>query len=134
MEGPNTLLDKFTQILAYIGDEGAKDGYFLRSNNAGNPIYSINIRAEPLSEESLIKLVKRIKSLLKNNKVVTDFSPDVVRKANELKTLYDSTADNSLKEELIEYMSNFNSNGMHGGRKTKRRSKSRKLRKTRYRI
>jgi hypothetical protein len=133
MEDPNALLDKFTRLLAYVGDEGAKDGYFLRSNNTGKPVYSINIRAEPIPEESLIKLVKKIKSLLKNNKPVLGFPGDVIGKAAELKTLYDSTANASAKKELIDYMGDFsgNSDGMHGGAsKTKRNSKGRKNRKT----
>lgn len=133
MEDPNALLDKFTQLLAYVGDEGAKDGYFLRSNNTGNPVYSINIRAEPLPEESLTKLVKKIKSLLKTNKPVAGFPADVIGKAGDLKALYDSTANASTKKELIDYMSEFSSNsgGMHGGRRTKRGSKNRKTSKNR---
>jgi len=136
MEDPNALLDKFTQILAYVGDEGAKDGYYLRRNAAGNSVYSINIRQEPVPEEKIPMLIKKIKNLLKSNKPVTEFPQDIVVKIGELKALFDATADESTKRELIDYISEFgNNSGMHGGlgKKTKRRSKNRKNRKTRSR-
>lgn len=76
MNDSTELLDKFTQILAYVGDDGAKDGYFLRENNAGNAVYSINIRQEPI--EDVNHLVKKIKILLKKNTPVTGFPADVV--------------------------------------------------------
>lgn len=125
MNDTTELLDRFTQILAYVGDDGAKDGYFLRENNAGNPVYSINIRPEPIPEEGVARLVKKIKSLLKTNTPVTGFPTDVVAKTNELKDVYDSSA-NAAKKELLDYISEFGefgSGGMRGGRKTKRRSK-----------
>lgn len=125
MNDSTELLDRFTQILAYVGDDGAKDGYFLRENNAGNPVYSINIRPEPMPEESVARLVKKIKSLLKTNTPVTGFPADVVAKTNELKDVFDSSS-NAAKKELLEYISEFGefgNAGMRGGGKTKRRSK-----------
>ena len=137
MEDPNALLDKFTQILAYVGDEGAKDGYFLRSNNSGNPVYSINIRPEPLAGGEITGLVRKIKALLTKNKPLEGVPQDVVTKAEQLKALYNSRSNAGAKQELIEYLDgNFgnNNNGMYGGaRKTNRRSKNRKNRKTRSR-
>ena len=131
---PNALLDKFTQILAYVGDDEAKDGYYLRTNNSGNPIYSIDIRSEPIPEKSIKKLVKQIKMLLKKNKPVIGFDEDIIDKINELKTLYDATRNQSIKDELIEYISDFGSNsGMHGGkgkRSTRRRKTKRNRRKS----
>ena len=129
MEDPNELLDKFTQLLAYIGDEGAKDGYFLRRNNSGDAVYSINIRDEPIPEDLVKGLVKKIKSLLKTNKPVSGFPQDVVSKTTELKQLYDSV-NSSMKQELIDYINDFGQNsGMHGGeRKTRRNRKNRKTR------
>ena len=135
MNDSTELLDRFTQILAYVGDDGAKDGYFLRENNAGNPVYSINIRPEPMPEESVARLVKKIKSLLKTNTPVTGFPADVVAKTNELKHVYDSSSS-AAKKELLEYISEFGefgSGGMRGGRKTKRKSKRKSKRSKRTR-
>lgn len=135
MNDSTELLDRFTQILAYVGDDGAKDGYFLRENNAGNPVYSIDIRPEPIPEESVARLVKKIKSLLKTNTPVTGFPADVVAKTNELKDVYDSSST-AAKKELVEYISEFGefgTAGMRGGRKTKRRSKRSKRTRTRAR-
>ena len=131
MNDSTELLDKFTQILAYVGDDGAKDGYFLRENNAGNAVYSINIRPEPIEDVS--RLVKKIKILLKKNTPVTGFPADVVAKTKELKDLYDSSA-NASKKELLDYISEFGNSAMQGGvRKTKRRSKRSKRTRTRAR-
>jgi hypothetical protein len=135
MNHSTELLDRFTQILAYVGDDGAKDGYFLRENNAGNPVYSINIRPEPMPEESVARLVKKIKSLLKTNTPVTGFPADVVAKTNELKDVYDSSST-AAKKELLQYISEFGefgNAGMRGGRKTKRRSKRKSKRSKRTR-
>jgi hypothetical protein len=131
---PNALLDKFTKILAYVGDDEAKDGYYLRTNNSGNPIYSIDIRSEPIPEKSIKKLVKQIKMLLKKNKPVIGFDEDIIDKINELKASYDATRNQSIKDELIDYISDFGSNsGMHGGkgkRSTRRRKTKRNCRKS----
>jgi hypothetical protein len=135
MNDSTELLDRFTQILAYVGDDGAKDGYFLRENNAGNPVYSITIRPEPMPEESVARLVKKIKVLLKTNTPVTGFPADVVAKTNELKDVYDSSST-AAKKELLEYISEFGefgNAGMRGGRKTKRRSKRKSKRSKRTR-
>jgi hypothetical protein len=133
MEDPNALLDKFTQLLAYVGDEGAKDGYFLRMNNSGKSVYSINIRPEPVTDEDITELVRKIKGLLTKNKPVKEFPQDVVAKANELQALYNSSNEGA-KQELIEYIDGFGNTGMHGGRrKTNRRSKNRKNRTKRSR-
>ena len=134
MANPNAMLDKMTRILAYVGDEGAKDGYFLRRNNAGNPIYSTNIRPESIPEELVAGLVKKIVSLLTRNKPIIGVPQDIIVKISELKVLYDSS-EKSTKGELIDYLGEFEGNsGMHGGaRKTKRRFKNIKNRKTRSR-
>jgi len=135
MNDSTELLDRFTQILAYVGDDGAKDGYFLRENNAGNPVYSINIRPEPIPEESVARLVKKIKVLLKTNTPVTGFPADVVAKTNELKDVFDSSST-AAKKELLQYISEFGefgNAGMRGGRKTKRRSKRKSKRSKRTR-
>jgi len=143
MEGEDSsaLLDKLTQLLAYVGDEGAKDGYFVKSNNSGNPVYSINIRPEPILENDIRVLVKQIKRLLTKNTPVSGFPQDVLDKTVELKASYDATSSASVKDELINYLSEYANNsgmsgmsGMRGGaRKSKRISKSRKNKKTKSR-
>jgi hypothetical protein len=135
---PNALLDKFTQILAYVGDEGAKDGYFLRYN-AENPVYSIAIRAEPLTQESLADLVDTIKEFVQNDAAVEEVPEDILTKISELKELYNSsTTSENAKGELIEYMNEYSGNsGMRGGVRRKNKSmrkranKKRKNKKTR---
>lgn len=130
-EDPNALLDKFTQLLAYAGDSGAKDGYFLRYNNDEKPVYSIPIRDEALSEENLAQLVKKIKKFIKNNKPINGFPADIMTKISELKNLYESVKDKSTKKELIEYMSDYTANsGMHGGTRKKLRRRSKKTRRS----
>ena len=119
------LLDQLTRLLAYIGDEEAKDGYFIK-NNSGNPAYSINIRPEPIAGR-IKELVRKIKNLLTKNAPVIDFPENVVAKTTALKALYDR-ADESGKNELISYLEDFEFNsGMHGGafKKTKRKSNNR---------
>jgi len=128
---PNALVDKFTQILAYIGDEEAKDGYNLRNKGSDILTYSVPIRPQPISEKRIKNLVKQIKLLLMNNKSIKGFDQDIIDKTNELKTLYDATHDQSTKDELIEYISDFESNsGMHGG-KGKRSTRRRKTKSNR---
>lgn len=131
MEDPNALLDNFTQLLAYAGDAGAKDGYFLRHNNDDKPIYSIPIRDEPLSEETLVALVKKIKKFIKNNKPINGVPSDIIIKITELKDLYDATKATSSKKELIQYIGDYGANsGMHGGTRKKLRQRSKKTRRS----
>jgi len=128
---PNALLDKFTQLLAYVGDEGAKDGYFLHHNVEEKSVYSVPIRDETLSEETLIALVKKIKKFIKNNKPINGVPPDIMIKITELKDLYDGTKATSSKKELIQYMSDYGANsGMHGGTRKKLRQRSKKTRRS----
>lgn len=137
MEGEDTsaLLDKLTQLLAYVGDEGAKDGYFVKSNNSGNPVYSINIRPERIPEQNIRRLVKQIKGLLTENTPVSGFPQDVLDKTVEFKESYDATSSASVKDELINYLSEYaNNSGMRGGaRKSKRIPKCRKNKKIKSR-
>ena len=127
MGDPNALLDTFTQILAYIGNDGAKDGYFSHRTNTGTPVYSIAIRSSPLPEDSVQDLVDQIKGHLETGTVLHDIPEDVVNKINELKVLYDSTEDAEAKEELIQYINDFEVNpGMQGGKRSYRKRKTRR--------
>ena len=116
------LLDKFTNLLAYVGDEGAKDGYFLRTNNSGNRVYSVPIREEPMKD--LENLVKKIRGFLQKGKLVKDVPADVLEKITELKKVFDSSHE---KEELIKYMKDYDSSGMQGGTRKKKRPKRKTL-------
>lgn len=126
----NDLLDKFTQLLAYAGDNGAKDGYFLRSNNSGNPVYSIPIRSESLSGVELKNLANQIKNLLESGKPLVNIPTDITKKANSLKEEY-NVSDKETKEELIEYIDTYEANPMQGGMRQRNKRKSRKLKKSR---
>ena len=127
MNDTNVLLDKFTQILAYVGDEGAKDGYFLNTNNAGNPVYSIPIRSESLSGEELENLVRQIKKLLENNKPLVNIQDDIAKKAQSLKAAFDKVANKNIKNELIDYIGEFEVNPIQGGKRNNRKSSKSKL-------
>lgn len=130
------LLDAFTQLLAYVGDEGAKDGYFLRRDPSGNPVYSIPIRAKSLADEKIADLVNQLPTFLTQDTTLAGFPDDIVKKATNLKELYNSTASVSTKQELIDYMNEFEGSvGMQGGlrKKAMRKSKSRKHRTSKSR-
>ena len=106
------LLDNFTQLLAYAGDDGAKDGYLLHANNSGNPVYSIPIRIEGLSGSGLENLVNQIKNLLENNESLVNIPNDITKKAKVLKEAYDKVCNKEVKYELIKYIDNYESNPM----------------------
>ena len=116
------LLDEVTKLLAYVGDEGAKDGYFLRTNNAGNPVYSIPIRAEPLVNEELEDLVYQVKTFLESGTPLYDIPQDIVNKVKILKNAFNESTDEE-KAEVIEYLSSYEANPMQGGRNKRRKSK-----------
>lgn len=116
------LLDEITKLLAYVGDEGAKDGYFLRTNNAGNPIYSIPIRNEPLEDESLETLVNQVKEFLESDTPLDNVPKDIVNKVKILKKAFNESTDEE-KAEVIEYLSSYEANPMQGGRNKRRKSK-----------
>lgn len=128
------LLDKITQLLGYAGDNGAKDGYFLRENNSGNPVYSIPIRAEALSGSDLENLVNQIKNLLENDEPLVNIPNDITKKAMGLKEAYDKVSNKEVKDELIEYINSYEANPIQGGKRNKRKSRkskrvSKKIRK-----
>ena len=132
MSNSTDLLDEVTKLLAYVGDEGAKDGYYLRSNNAGNSVYSVPIRPEPLETEELETLVAKVKELLENDTPLDDVPKDIVNKVNNLKKAFSKASDEA-KAEVVEYLGAYEANPMHGGKRRVQKSirKRRKNRKTR---
>jgi len=132
MSNSTDLLDEVTKLLAYVGDEGAKDGYYLRTNNAGNSVYSIPIRPEPLESEMLETLVAKVKDLLENDTPLDDVPKDIVNKVNNLKKAFSKASDEA-KTEVIEYLASYEANPMQGGKRRFRKSmrKRRNNRKTR---
>jgi hypothetical protein len=118
MNGPTDLLDKFTQLLAYLGDEGAKDGYRNGTNNAGNPKYSVPIRSTPSPD--LGNVVNSVKDFLM-------MPSDIVKKVYDFKAIFDN-ANQESKDELINYMNEYEAAPMRGG---KRRTLKKRLTKKR---
>ncbi len=135
MNNSNSLLEKMTELLAYAGDEGAKDGYIVSSNNnnnnnARNNKYSIPIRNVPLSDEELEDLVSQLKNLLENDEPLVGIPEDIAKKANSLKAAFDKVASTNIKDELIEYISAFEVNPMQGGARKRNNKKLRKSKRT----
>jgi hypothetical protein len=135
MSHSSDLLDKMTQILAYAGDEGAKDGYYLRSNNNGNPVYSVQIRSDPLESTELEEFVNKLKEFLENGTPLDNVPSDLIKKVNVLKAEFEKSKEDE-KAELIQYLSDYEVDyRMHGGRirkikrTIKKRRKNRKSRK-----
>ena len=124
------LLDEVTKLLAYVGDEGAKDGYFLRTNNANNPVYSIPIRAEPLVNEELEDLVYQVKMFLERGTPLYDIPQDIVNRVISLKKAFDESTKER-KAEVIEYLSSYEANPMQGGRNKRNNRKSKRTVKKR---
>jgi cellulose biosynthesis protein BcsQ len=132
MSNSTDLLDEVTKLLAYVGDEGAKDGYYLRSNNVGKSVYSVPIRPEPLETEELETLVAKVKELLENDTPLDDVPKDIVNKVNNLKKAFSKASDEA-KAEVVEYLGAYEANPMQGGKRRVQKSmrKRRKNRKTR---
>lgn len=139
MNNSNSLLEKMTELLAYAGDEGAKDGYIVSSNNnnyknnnnnARNNKYSIPIRNVPLSDEELEDLVSQLKNLLENDEPLVGIPEDIAKKANSLKAAFDKVASTNIKDELITYISAFEVNPMQGGARKRNNKKLRKSKRT----
>ena len=124
------LLDEVTKLLAYVGDDGAKDGYFLRTNNANNPVYSIPIRTEPLVNEELEDLVYQVKMFLERGTPLYDIPQDIVNRVISLKKAFDESTKER-KAEVIEYLSSYEANPMQGGRRKRNNRKSKRTVKKR---
>jgi len=88
------LLDTFTQLLAYMGDMNALDGY------------TIKHRQRPLSPEMIRTIVKAILDYLEHDIQMSYVPDDIVARVIKLKEL---SADkySSQYAELIEYIRDY---------------------------
>lgn len=95
------LLNAFTTFLAYLGDTGAKDGYFIAQGE-----YSVPIREETLSEEELLSVVDSVLQHLEHDRPIGKMPEDILTKIQLLCTLVRG-ANKEEKDELFEYMSQY---------------------------
>ena len=131
MNDPAEILDELTKLLAYVGDEGAKDGYFLHTNNDSNPVYSVPIRNHPLTNDEMGNLINNVKRLLENDTPLDNSIPnDVVYKVNNLKVIFNESSNDG-KDGVIEYLNNYEANLMQGGRRKRNNRKSKRTVKKR---
>jgi hypothetical protein len=126
MANSSRLLDTFTQLLAYMGDEGAQDGY----NN-------INIRDEPISPAERNRMVKKMVNVIVKNIRPSGMPEDIKAKVDALKELADNPIYSDQRQELLDYMRQFEANDeMRGGsrrRKTQRKTRRRRNKTNRSR-
>jgi hypothetical protein len=119
MANSSRLLDTFTQLLAYMGDEGAQDGY----NN-------INIRDESISPAERNRMVKKMVNVIEGNARLSGMPKDITAKVNALKELADNPIYSGQRQELLDYMREYNADDtMRGGsrrRKTQRKTRRRR--------
>lgn len=130
------LLDRMTQLLAYVGDEGAQDGY-----------PGATFRDEPLTPYKMNTLIAVIIKFL-NDVEDTEYKnmPDDIKfEVTSLKNMFDE-ATNDEKTELLNYLRDYQVNDypvnrMNGGRRRnnknrrntkKRRNNKKKTRRNRH--
>ena len=97
MEKPDgsKLLDTFTELLAYMGDMNALDGY------------SIKHRQRPLSPEGIRIVIKAILDYLEHNITLTYIPDDIAARILKLKSLTIDAKYSSQYAELIEYIRDY---------------------------
>jgi len=146
------LLDKFTRLLAYLGDEEAADGY--QNNN------NFVQRQDLLTKEQIFELLPTIKLAIMGDAAALNNieEDDIYAKVEDIINLSNQFPDQ--KDELIEYITDLRiqleselpqnrnqNNEMYGGakksskkhRSTRRKSKTRRanrknMRKSRSRV
>ena len=97
MEGvdKSKLLDTFTELLAYMGDMNALDGY------------SIKHRQRPLSPEGIRIVVKAILDYLEHDITLTYIPDDIAARILKLKELTIDIKYSNQFAELIEYIRDY---------------------------
>ena len=97
MENPDhaKLLDTFTELLAYMGDANALDGY------------SIKHRQRPLSPEGIRIVVKAILDYLEHDITLTYIPDDIAARILKLKSLTIDAKYSNQYAELIEYIRDY---------------------------
>jgi hypothetical protein len=123
------LLDAFTKFVAYLGDEGARDGYFIGRNERDQPKYSINV-GPSVSPNYIVQIVTLIyKHLTTGKEIKGNFAPAIQKKIEEFVATVKAGSE-AEKHELLAYMAEYNlddNGGMQGGtRRMRRRSKGRR--------
>jgi len=89
------LLDTFTELLAYMGDMNALDGY------------SIKHRQRPLSPEGIRIVIKAILDYLEHDITLTYIPDDIAARIIKLKTLTIDVNYSNQYAELIEYIRDY---------------------------
>ena len=102
MDDPNALLDAFTMLLAYMGDEGAKDGYLTGITN-GVPTYSIDLRPNPLEMAEILMIAQQVLNFIKFDVHMELDHEDILEKVIHLKQLVNEK-NQSMKDELFTYI------------------------------
>ena len=89
------LLDTFTELLAYMGDMNALDGY------------SIKHRQRPLSPEGIRIVIKAILDYLEHDITLTYIPDDIAARIIALKSLTIDAKYSNQYAELIEYIRDY---------------------------
>ena len=89
------LLDTFTQLLAYMGDVNALDGYTMKP------------RSQQLTQEMIRTIVKVILDYLEHDIAMSFVPDDIVSRVLKLKELTVDNRYSSQYAELIEYIREY---------------------------
>lgn len=89
------LLDTFTQLLAYMGDTEAIDGY------------AIKPRSRRLTQEMIRSIVKAILDYMEHDIAMSYVPDDIVERVLRLKELSADNRYSSQYAELIEYIRDY---------------------------
>jgi hypothetical protein len=105
------VLEEFTKLLAYMGNEGARNGH-------------LNII--PITHLTDIgAVVKKILHFFEGNGSLSELPEDIKTRVVNMKKVY-NTENNNSKEELLTYMREYEEYPMHGGRRKRTTKKSKK--------
>lgn len=119
------LRDTFTRLLAYMGDEGAMDGYLNE-----NGTYSTPIRPSPLQPNQIWNIVQNVLFLLRDDQPINPLIPaDIRSRISALKRKFNKPSSAYERGFLILTIEDFDIYEMHGGRRrrsTRRRSTRRR--------
>jgi hypothetical protein len=133
------LLDAFTRLLAYLGDDEAADGY------QNDP--SFVPRVNQLTKQEIFDLLPNIEAAINGNQAaLNNLEPDIAQKVSTIRNLSNMYPEE--KPELMEYITDFKvqleselphnrqnngNNEMSGGAKksSKKRRSTRRKAKTR---
>ena len=124
----SNLLDAFTQFVAWLGDEGARDGYFTGFNAKGVPKYSINV-GHGVSPQYINQIVQMIHLNLTTGKEIRGKFPKDLKNKIDGFVKVAAAGSEAEKAELLAYMSEYNAENdgrMQGGARTVRAQRTRR--------